>query len=96
MHVVGHDVVEQALIVGDDDDAARRVAQRVDAVGHRAQRVDVEAEIGLVQDAQARLEHRHLQDLVALLLAAREAEIEVALSSSSVTPTTLALRAAAS
>ena len=52
MHLIGHDIVEQALVVGDQDEAARRVAQRVDAVGHRAQRVDVEAGIGLVEDAR--------------------------------------------
>ena len=42
-------------------------------------RVDVEAGIGLVEDAHARLEHGHLQDLVALLLAAREADVDRAL-----------------
>jgi hypothetical protein len=48
---------------------ARRIAQAVDAVGNDAQRIDVEAGIGLIEDG-ARLEHQHLQDLVALLLAA--------------------------
>jgi hypothetical protein len=33
MHDVRHDVVEQALVVGDDDHAALGRAQRVDAVG---------------------------------------------------------------
>ncbi len=42
------------------------------------QRVDVEAGVGLVEDRELGLEHRHLQDLEALLLAAREAVVEVA------------------
>ena len=37
------------------------------------QRVDVEARVGLVEHRQLRLEHRHLEDLVALLFAAGEA-----------------------
>jgi hypothetical protein len=42
------------------------------------QRVDVEAGVGLVEDRDVRLEDRHLHDLVALLLAAAEALVEVA------------------
>ena len=44
-----------------------------------AQRVDVEAGVGLVEDRDPRLQHRHLEDLDALLLAAREAVVQVAL-----------------
>ena len=47
-------------------------AQRVHAVGHYLQRVDVEARVGFVEHRQLRLEQRHLEDLVALLLAAGE------------------------
>ena len=50
----------------------------LDAVGDDAQRVDVEAGVGLVEDGDPRLEHRHLEDLDALLLAAREAVVDVA------------------
>ncbi len=49
--------------MGDDDHGAIRRAQRVDAVGDDLQRVDVEAGIHFVEDAQLRLEQRHLQDL---------------------------------
>ena len=45
---------------------------RVDSAGDDAEGVDVEAGVGLVQDGQRRLENRHLQDLVALLLATGE------------------------
>src|SRR5437870_100183 len=75
VHHVGHDVVEQPLIVRDDHHGAVRRAQGVDAVGDDPQGVDVEAGIGLVEHAQPRLQQRHLQDLVALLLAAGKAHV---------------------
>ena len=43
------------------------------------QRVDIQAGIGFVENRQSRLQQRHLQDLVALLLAAGEADIQRAL-----------------
>ena len=72
MDPVGDDVVEQPLVVGDDEHRPVRAPQRVDAVGDDAQGVDVEARVGLVQDGERRLEDGHLEDLVALLLAAGE------------------------
>ena len=51
-------------------------AQPVDAVGDNLERVDVEAGIELIQHGKPWLEHRHLQNLVALLLAAGEADID--------------------
>ena len=51
--------------------------------------VDVEAAVGLVEHREVRLHHRHLQDLVALLLAAREALVEVALLETVVHPEAL-------
>ena len=53
-------------------------ADPVDALGHDAQGVDVEAGVGLVQDGDLGLEQLELQDLVALLLAAGEALVDVA------------------
>ena len=44
-----------------------------------AQRVDVEAGVGLVEHRDVGLHQRHLQDLVALLLAAGETLVEVPL-----------------
>ena len=41
-------------------------------LGHDLERVDVQSRVGLVENRQRRLEQRHLKDLVALLLAARE------------------------
>src|SRR5215207_297123 len=68
VHEVRHNVVEQTLVVGDDDDCAVRAPESVDTVRYDAERVDVEPGIGLVEDCQARFEHGHLEDLVALLL----------------------------
>src|SRR5439155_27012992 len=76
VHAIRHDTLEQALVVGDDDDRAVRRTQRVDAVRDDLQRVDIEAGIGLVEHAELRLQKLHLQDLGALLLAAGEADIE--------------------
>ena len=42
------------------------------------ERVDVETGVGLVEHGDLRLQHRHLQDLDALLLAAREPVVQVA------------------
>ncbi len=78
VHVVGHDVVEQTLVVRDQDDRVVLRGELVDAAGDDPQRVDVEAGIGLVEDREPRLEQRHLQDFVALLLAAREAFVDAA------------------
>ncbi len=52
------------------------VAEPVDPVGHDAQRVDVEAGIGLVENRQRRLEHGHLENFVPLLLAAGKSLVD--------------------
>ena len=63
-----------------DDDLRVVVApEPVHAVGDDAQRVDVEAGVGLVEDGQSRIKHRHLQNLVALFFAAGEAGVDRAL-----------------
>ena len=74
--MVWNDVVQQALIVGDDDERAVLPPERVDACRHRLQRVDVEPGVRLVQHREPGLEHRHLENLVPLLLAAREALVD--------------------
>src|SRR5580658_139565 len=79
MDAVGRDVIEEPLVMRDHQHGAVGSAQRVDALGDEAQRVDVEAAVGLVEDGELGLEHGHLKDLVALLLAAGEADIDSAL-----------------
>src|SRR5262245_21667926 len=73
VHHIRHDVIEQPLIVSNHHERPLGRTQPVDAVGNGLERVDVEPGIGLVEHAQPRLQQRHLQDLVALLLAAGEA-----------------------
>src|SRR6266436_2193804 len=75
MYPIGLDIIEEALVVGDQDDRAVGCALLVDTARNRLERVDVEAAVGLVEDRQTRLQHRHLKDLVALLLAARKTDI---------------------
>src|SRR4051812_21885079 len=78
--VVGREVVEDALVVRDQEDPERRAlgAHLGDATGDVTERVDVEAGVGLVEHGEVGLEHRHLEDLVLLAFAAREALVEVA------------------
>src|SRR3546814_15965028 len=66
------DVCSSDLLVGRSHDA-------VDAVADDAERVDIEAAVGLVEDGEAGGDEAHLDDLVALLLAARKADIHVEL-----------------
>ena len=79
VHPVRLDIIEQPLVVGDHDDGAVGRALLVDAARHHLQRVDVETAVGLVEDGETRLQHRHLKDLVALLLAAGKTDIDGAL-----------------
>ena len=64
--------------MGDEQHAQVGAELGVDALGDDAQRVDVEAGVGLVEDRELGLEHGHLEHLEALLLAAREALVDVA------------------
>ena len=60
-----------------DAEAGRRV-RAVDALGDDLERVDVEPRVGLVEHREARLEEFELHNLVTLLLAPREALVDVA------------------
>ncbi len=62
--------------MGHEDRRIVRPAKLVDALGHDAKRVDVQARIGFIENGEPGLEHRHLEDLVPLLLAAGESEID--------------------
>jgi hypothetical protein len=79
VHKVRHHVIEQALVVGDHQERALGRAQRVHALRHLLQRVDIETRIGLVEDRQLRLEYGHLKDLVALFFAAGETFVDRAM-----------------
>jgi hypothetical protein len=79
MHLVGHDVVQQALVVGHQNDGPLEITQAVDALGDDMQGVDVEARVSFVEYGQMRFQHRHLQDLVAFFLAAGETLVDRAI-----------------
>jgi hypothetical protein len=64
--------------VGDQQGANARGAHLVDALADDPQRVDVEAGVGLVEDRDLGTKQLQLQDLVPLLLPAREALVDVA------------------
>ena len=77
VHEVGLHQVQDALVVGDDQDAHIRARELVDALGDDAQRIDVQARVGLVEHRDPRPEHRQLEHLHSLLLTAGEAVVEV-------------------
>src|SRR4051794_1522173 len=78
VHHVRHDIIEQALVVRDDHEGAVGGAQSVNALGDYLEGIDVEPGIGLVEHAQPRLQQRHLQNFVALFLAAGKPDIDTA------------------
>ncbi len=79
MYEIRFDIVEQALVVGHQHDRTLGAAHRIDAVGDGFQRIDVETGVGLVENREARLEDRHLQDLVTFLFAARKPLVDAAI-----------------
>jgi hypothetical protein len=80
VHEVGLDVAQDPRVVGDEQDAeVVGLLGPVDALGDDAQRIDVQARVGLVEQGDLGLEQLKLKDLVALLLASGEALVDVAL-----------------
>jgi hypothetical protein len=75
VHHVRLDVVQQALVVGDDQERAVGAAQCVDAVGH-----GFSASMSRPESVSSRIasfgQHGQLEDLVALLLATGEAFVD--------------------
>jgi hypothetical protein len=70
VHEIGLDVVEDPLVMRDHDRAHFGADESLDALGNDLERVDVQPGVGLVEHGDPRLQHRHLQDLDPLLLAA--------------------------
>src|SRR3989442_11714698 len=60
---IRHDIRQHPLIMGHQEEAARRIAHGIHAVRDRLERVDVETRVSFVEDTQPRLEHGHLKDL---------------------------------
>src|SRR5919109_1723257 len=76
--VVGGYVVEDALVVGDQQQPQVWTGQLIDPRGHGLQRVDVEPRVGLVEDGDGGLQHRQLERLHPLLLPPGEPLVDVA------------------
>src|SRR5262245_13459791 len=83
---VRHDVIEQTLIMRDQQKRAIRAPHGVHTGGDNLQRVDIEARIGFIENAEARFEYGHLKNLVAFLLAARETLVDRAVQQRLVDP----------
>src|SRR5690606_30128911 len=73
VNVIGHNVVEQALIVSDYDKAAVGIAHGVNTLSHHLQCIDIQTGVGFIQNAQAGFQQHHLHQFVALFLAAGKA-----------------------
>ena len=63
----------------DDHNGVLLAAQSVDAVRYDFQRIDIEPGVGLIENRQFRIEHRHLEDLVPLFLTAGETFVHSAI-----------------
>ena len=80
MHEVWLDVVEDSGVVSDQQDAhAGGSLHAVHAFRDDLQCVNIEARVGLVKNGKLWLQKLHLQNLVTLLFATREAFVDVAL-----------------
>ena len=75
---VGCDVVQHPLVVSDDEKAALVIVKPLDAFGNGTQRIDVKTRIRFVEYRQLRVQHGHLEYLVALALATGEPFVEIA------------------
>ena len=73
MDLVRNDVVEQALVVGDDEHADICPSESIHSCGDDLECIDIETAICLVKHRIGGLEHRHLENLTTLLLTAGEA-----------------------
>src|SRR5579884_1305342 len=76
MDEVRSNIVEHALIVGDEQNTEIRTGQRVDTLGDYFEGVDVETRVCFVHDGNLWLKQGHLQNLGTLLLTARKAIID--------------------
>src|SRR5690554_1851777 len=80
VHEVWLDIAQDAGVVGDHQQAkASGVLCPVHAVSDDLQRVDVKTGVSLIEHRELGLQQLELKNLVALLLAAREALVDVAL-----------------
>ena len=79
MHHIRHDIVQKPLIVSDHNRRLLRSMKCVHAVCYDAEGVHIESAVCLVKYSQCRIQHGHLENLVTLLLTARESHIHLTL-----------------
>ena len=75
MHEVRLDVLQELVVVGHYDGRFFRTAEGIDAIGHNPESVYIKAGVGFVENAEHRVQHCHLEYLVALFFAAGEAYV---------------------
>ncbi|OPZ82902.1 MAG: hypothetical protein BWY75_03225 [bacterium ADurb.Bin425] len=78
MHKVGLDIVEHALIVGDEQDCCFIGGQGVYPFRYSLEGVDIETGIGFIEYSQTWFEQGKLQYFEAFLFAARKTIIDIA------------------
>ena len=72
MYKIRNDIVQQPLVVRDDDRGFFGCFESVDTFGDDAQSVNIQTAVGFVKNGETRFEHRHLENLVFLLLSSGE------------------------
>ena len=72
MYNIGFDIIQQPLIVRNDDTTCFGSLQFVHTLGYNTQRINIKTGIRFIQNTQLRLQHSHLEDLIALLLTTAE------------------------
>src|SRR5690606_35865759 len=72
VHKVGHDVLQQPLVVGNEHKGIVFITQLVHTPCHDAERIDIQARVGLIKNGQLGFQHRQLQNLITLFLATRK------------------------
>ena len=78
MDVIGRDLIEQTLIVGDQQRGVIRCGQLVHTASHDAQGIDVQAGIRFIEDGHHGVQQGHLENLIALLLSTGKPFIDAA------------------
>src|SRR5829696_9232670 len=77
MHVVRPDIAQNPGVVGDQQESSIPLGSKAVHTGSNdAQGVDVESGVGFIQDRESRVQQLELDNLMPLLLPAREALVE--------------------
>ena len=75
MDILRTNHLQQTVVMGDDNAGGFRGSQFVHAFSHNTHGIYIQTGIRLVEDAQLRFQHRHLENLITFLLTATESFI---------------------